>query len=467
MPGLLTSWRRSLIGQMSVLVLIFMILAFVYFVVWPVVESRQRADPMQKSEAAAHRELLAALTGSRGLTIENVHESPVLAEIAAKNSEFRYFVQLGSRSAEFGGPPQWRDKVDFSSVVPTDAADEGTAAGFSFGGWRAVFHENGVETKAMILDVDGERGYIEYGGIVNPRDVDQQLLFLDDLRRFWLTGKDLLISALGFTLIAVLVLLLASRSLRRVASVANQLDDGAPAREFPEDGLPTEVLPFVRAVNDMIGRVRAAQDEQAFFLSAAAHELRTPLTVVRTWLDDLPDSETKQRLRQEMRNISSLVEQLLRLMSIRNRDFTASDVDLVAVAQSVVADKAPMAIEQGVALALDNAANSMTVQGDETLLKVALGNLIENAISFSKPGDTVQVRVDPVKGIDVCDQGPGIPAEELASIFEPFAKNPPNRKGHGLGLAIVGAIMSLHRGAVSASNNTGGGATFELSFPRP
>ena len=430
----LSSWRRSLIGQMSVLILIFMILAFVYFVVWPVVETRQQADTLQRTVAAAQNELVTALIGNRDPTLEYLHESPVLAEIAAKNSEFRYFVQLGARSAEFGGPPQWRDKVDLSLVVPAAAEEYGASESFVFSRWRAVFHDNDMETRVLIFLVDGELGYIEYAGIVSPRDVAQQLLFFDDWRRFWASGKDLLIVTLGFMLIAVFVLLLASRSLRRVARVAHQLDERAPAREFPEDGLPTEVLPFVRAVNDMIGRVRAAHDEQAFFLSAAAHELRTPLTVVRTWLDDLPDGETKHRLRHEMRNISSLVEQLLRLMSIRNRDFTASDVDLVAVAQAVITDKAPMAIEQRVGLALDNTAGSVTVQGDETLLKVALSNLIENAISFSQPGDTVQVDIDSGKTVQVSDQGPGIPAEQLATIFEPFAKNPPNRKGHGLSL---------------------------------
>ena len=79
--------------------------------------------------------------------------------------------------------------------------------------------------------------------------------------------------------------------------------------------------------------------------------------------------------------------------------------------------------------------------------------------------------MDSTGTVSVSDCGPGISDSELERIFEPFAKSPPNRHGHGLGLAIVRAVMTAHGGEVSARNAVDGGADFALRFanlsPRP
>ena len=126
-----------------------------------------------------------------------------------------------------------------------------------------------------------------------------------------------------------------------------------------------------------------------------------------------------------------------------------------------MAERAPLVIDKGVEIDLGE---SVQVRGDERLLRVALANLVDNALSFSKSGQRLEVQVDPRKKITVRDQGPGIPDKELENIFRPFAKNPPNRRGHGLGLAITRSIMALHGGSVNATNLKGGGASFALQF---
>ena len=88
--------------------------------------------------------------------------------------------------------------------------------------------------------------------------------------------------------------------------------------------------------------------------------------------------------------------------------------------------------------------------GNAALVRVAVGNLLDNALSFSPPGGAVHVELDAAGLLTVRDEGPGIPPDKLIAVFEPFMSFPPNRKGHGLGLAIVTAVVDLHGGSVSA-----------------
>jgi len=151
-------------------------------------------------------------------------------------------------------------------------------------------------------------------------------------------------------------------------------------------------------------------------------------------------------------------------MQIRNSQDLPDEVNLVATTREVVAERAPLAIDCGVDIELDSVPESLIVKGHRGLVGVAIANLVDNAISFSKAGDTLKVSVDSTGTVSVSDCGPGIPANELERIFEPFAKSPPNRQGHGLGLAIVRAVMTAHGREVSARNAYGGRAVFALRF---
>jgi signal transduction histidine kinase len=156
------------------------------------------------------------------------------------------------------------------------------------------------------------------------------------------------------------------------------------------------------------------------------------------------------------------VENLLHLLSVRNRGRPDGRVDLVELARDVVADRAPMAIEKSVDVGVETNAESVVIEGDQRLLHVALCNLIDNAVSLSRPGDSVDVVVTADQEILVRDHGPGVPVDNRESIFEPFTKEPPNRRGHGLGLAIVRAIVNLHEGDIRVEETVGGGATFVM-----
>lgn len=462
-------WRippvhRSLVGQTTVLSLALLLLALGYFVFMPVM-TMDLPDPKQRTLTLASISVFEALSDPEK-PLSSIEDTEALREVADANAQFRLYVRRGAEKVQIGAPPRWEGALDYSELWSSQEASAVDGNGpigpypyvsFSFS------EENALGISRYRL-VEGQEIYFEIGGIQVPIQQATERLAFWEPEFFWNWTQDYLAVG-GAVLAGVLFLLfLLVRSMRRLARVAQSLDPQAPSHRLPEKGLPTEIVPMVRAINRMIRRIDRANEEQAFFLAAAAHELRTPLTIVRTRLENLPEGQDKEELKNDLRRMSRLVDQLLRLMSVRNKGKPSETVDLVSIAKNVVSERAPLVIDKGVEIDLDANGRRVEVSGDERLLKVALSNLVDNALSFSDPGQRLMVQVGPEKNITVRDEGPGIPPKELDNIFQPFAKNPPNRPGHGLGLAITRSIMALHGGSVNAANHKNGGATFALQF---
>ena len=458
-PALL---RRSLIAQITILSLIFLAAALSYFVIAPY-WTYLREEPLLHTRGMVYSEIYDALRSEAGQGPEALAGSQILAEVAAANPGFRLFVRQDERQAQLGGPPQWLESMDLilaQGLAETESRSGDCAATSS---WSASFAADGLPARVSYHSCDGKVSYIETAGITTPIARSRSYVSTLAFMSFWQQSRNPLIVALGMFLIAALVLLFAARSLARLTRLVRSSGSRDDSHRLPEAGLPTEVLPLVRTVNQLIEKVEAAAEQQAFFLATAAHELRTPMAILRTRLEELPDGLAKDAVREDVRRIIALVEELLRLMSIRSSAALQGEADLVAVAKTAVAKMAPLSVDRGVELELEAEMERLAVKGEPSLLEVALTNLIDNALSFSKPGDALRVSIDAGRRIAVHDQGPGLAEKTLETLFEPFAKNPPNRRGHGLGLAIVSAVMKLHGGTVSARNN-GQGATFALQF---
>ena len=454
--------HRSLVGQTTLLSLGLLLLALAYFVFLPLL-NMDRPDPLE-STVWTIRSAVLSVVDKAETPLSAVRDVEEVRDAAAVNDQFRLYVRRGDDELQIGSPARWATLVDYSPIqsgIRAGRGDTKTQASF-FSQYN--FDEEEGKTRVEYFSKEGQIRYLEIGGLTAPLKQSTGLLGGMDPSYFWWWSRNYLAVG-GAILLGVLCLLFVlASSLRRVASVAQSLDPQAPSHVLPEKRLPTEILPMVRAINRMIRRIDEANKEQAFFLAAAAHELRTPLAVVRTRLENLPDGPDKEELKDDLRRMTSLVDQLLRLMSVRNKGAPSQTVDLVSVARNVVAERAPLVIDKGVEIDLDANGESVEVRGDERLLRVALANLVDNALSFSKSGQRLRVQVGPQKNITVRDQGPGIPDKELENIFRPFAKNPPNRRGHGLGLAITRSIMALHGGSVNATNLKNGGASFALQF---
>ena len=457
LKGISIKWlSRSLIGRMTLLSVVFLVLALGWFTIVPYWSYLATADPLDLTRNRVRGEISLAIFEDQALS--SLEESVLLKEVAGANPRFRVYLRRGTDEFQIGDAPRHLALASSMREFLDNRQTEPSSTYSSF-----TIQEEGAPTTISFTNDEDRDYHYEIGGITAP--VAQNIFEAVNPMAFWFTSRDPLIAGAGVLLIAFVVLLLAARSLRTLTRAARAFDMRTAERQLlPVEGLPTEVASLVRAINEMVERVEQTHEEQELFLATAAHELRTPMAVLRTRLEELPESETKETLRSDVRRMASLVEQLLRLMHIHNNRDLPDQVDLVATARDVVAERAPVAIDRGVDIELDSVPESLIVKGHRELVGVAIANLVDNAISFSKSGDTMKVRVDSTGTVSVSDCGPGIPDSELERIFEPFAKSPPNRHGHGLGLAIVRAVMTAHGGEVSARNADGGGADFALQF---
>ncbi len=246
---------------------------------------------------------------------------------------------------------------------------------------------------------------------------------------------------------------------------------------LPATTLPDEVQPLVLALNDLLGRLRAALERERAFMADAAHELRTPLTALHLQMAMLARASGEAERDAAMGTLSAgidraihLVEQMLALARQEPRPGRQTvPVRLDELARDIVAELIPLAdagrIDLGIA-----AAQPATVAGDADALRTLLRNLIDNAVRYSPAGGRVDVNIESAAAgprLTVTDEGPGIPPEERTRVFDRFYRRagttPP---GSGLGLAIVKAIADAHGATVSLADGPGGkGLSVTVSFP--
>jgi len=287
-----------------------------------------------------------------------------------------------------------------------------------------------------------------------------------------------------FPLLALIPLLalLSAWVVRRALRPLRQMAQGVDARSesdlqpLPEADVPQEVLPFVRSINRLLQRLRAAMEQQRRFVADAAHELRTPVAVLSMQVDNLKplplSAQARARidaLQQGLRRARAVVEQLLSLARSQGEQSPAwQRIDLAQVVREVIADLLPLAESRNIDLGLDRA-DAVQAQTDPALLYTLLRNAVDNALRYTPEGGRVDLRLlaaDDAFVIEVQDTGPGIPPDELERVFEPFVRLPGSAgEGSGLGLSIIRQIAQRLGGKVTLQNATGGGLILRLRHP--
>ena len=222
-----------------------------------------------------------------------------------------------------------------------------------------------------------------------------------------------------------------------------------------------EVRPLVTAMNGAMTRMQNLIASQRRFIADASHQLRTPLTVLKTQAELALREDDPAAMRAIVRSIAGttdsaihLANRLLTLARIEhgNGSVASVPVSLAAVAGQVGLELAPLAVQKGIDLALEAEDGAdTTVHGQELLLHELVSNLADNAIRYTPPGGSVQLRVARTETgvlLEVTDSGPGILDAEMEKVFMPFyraqASLEANPGGTGLGLAIVRDIATMH-----------------------
>lgn len=225
---------------------------------------------------------------------------------------------------------------------------------------------------------------------------------------------------------------------------------------------------------------KQAAEERRRFLQRLDHELKNPLTAIRAGVVNIAEAPTDDARRnaaesveaQAMR-LSRLSADLRKLAELETRPLEFSRVDVAALLQELVAlaHDNPEIEQRRLTLTLPQAPWPLPeIMGDPDLLFLAVHNLLDNAIKFTRPGNTVEVRAIEDGAsvvVEVADTGPGIPENELPLVWEELYRGQSARgiSGSGLGLALVKAIAERHKGQVSIRSRSGQGTVITLRLP--
>ncbi|MGO4450606.1 sensor histidine kinase [Phyllobacterium sp. TAF24] len=249
------------------------------------------------------------------------------------------------------------------------------------------------------------------------------------------------------------------------ATQAGRIDINNRAMQLPIEQVPLEITPLVQAFNHALARLGQGYDQHNRFLTDAAHELRTPIAILRTRAELLTEDPQSARLLQDIERLSHLAQQLLDRQLLDQPVGPGEVVDLVPLAGQIAADFAPLAIAAGYDLSFEPPAKPVYVQVNTLQIEQAVANLIRNAIEHCDGKGTITVLVDEAGGIEVRDEGPGIPEEEHEHVFEPFYRLRPRSSGAGLGLNLTRQIARLHGGRVDILTGPWRGARIRLQLP--
>lgn len=255
------------------------------------------------------------------------------------------------------------------------------------------------------------------------------------------------------------------RGLEAVAGEAKLIDIKARGTRLSTDGLPDEVQPLVKAVNDGLARLDDSYAKRERFLADSAHELRTPIAILQTRIEMAEPFPEQAQLLVDAARLASLAGQLLDLQRMDLGDSRFEPLELGDLAGNVVGDLAPLAIAAGYELSLSAPDEAVMVDGDSGSLSRALTNIIQNAIAYGGKKGEIIVEVGRDGTIAVSDEGPGIPVSERDRVFEPFYRVKPSSHGAGLGLNLVEAIVRRHHGHITIADAISGGASVIITLP--
>jgi len=298
-------------------------------------------------------------------------------------------------------------------------------------------------------------------------------LFLDSLR------PQLVLVLVGLFLV-VFVLRSAFRPLVDLRDTIRQRheEDLTP---LSASNVPNELLPLTDAINYHMARLDRLLQARRRFLADAAHQIRTPLTVLGTQAEygqrqNDPDEmrQTFASLTETIRSTRRVVNQMLTLARVESangliQEFTR--LDFAELVRDVAGDLAALALRKNIDLSFEDSATPVFINGNATMLREMVSNLIDNALRHAPANGHVILGVaiaDAAAVLHIVDDGPGIPESEREKVFQRFYRilGHGEAGGGGLGLAIVREICWRHGGRIRLGDGENGrGLAAEIALP--
>jgi len=273
-----------------------------------------------------------------------------------------------------------------------------------------------------------------------------------------------LIPALGLMLVGGLLVRLALKPLRSLATAADRVGHGMDA--YVPEGGPSEVATVIRAFNRMQERIHQLIANRTQALAAVGHDFRTPLARLRLRAEAVQDAATRQAIEADIAEMEAMTDSLLAYLGGENDPEAAAATD-IAILCATLADDAS---DRGHDVRYEGPVH-LELKVRPLGLKRAISNLIDNAIHHgtqavvrvSEDRDTVTIAVE--------DNGPGLPEARMDDVLQPFVRlesaRPRDTVGFGLGLPIVARAAEREGGELRLRNRPEGGLRAEIALPRP
>jgi len=354
------------------------------------------------------------------------------------------------------------------------------------------FSPKGAEVLAEVraLGKTRFRGGLRWNGAAPVSTSEGTFVLVAEVNPWKFFGTPTPFAGLGVKLVIALLAtgLLCAVLARHIAAPIRTLQ--ATAGRIANGDLSVRAMPAIAPRNDeladlaqdfdrMAERIQRLLQKQQELLGDISHELRSPLTRLNVSLELLRhgDTASMERMQTDLDRLDALIGQVLTLtrLQVHEGQKLVTSLNLRPIVAGVAEDASFEGKNEGKSVVVAQA-DDCWLSGDPALLRSCIENVVRNAVRYTRPQTGVilsLLRVDggglSVARVVVSDHGPGVPAESLSRLFEPFYRVSESRDaasgGFGLGLAIAQRVTLLHGGRISARNREAGGLEVTIELP--
>lgn len=270
--------------------------------------------------------------------------------------------------------------------------------------------------------------------------------------------------ALGVLGIALGMARSVTHPIRKCAEEAKRVYVASEPQPIPVDG-PKEVRELATAFNEMQLRVKKLVDERTLMLAAISHDLKSPLARLRLRLEDVADEDVRRAIETDFDDMLQMIGSSLEFLRSDHTGEERQRLDLGAIVRTICDDYA----DQGQAVTLERQDKAIFT-GRRLALKRAFANLIGNALKYGQSATVRVLATSQNITLEIEDEGPGIPEDELKKVLTPFYRIEASRSrdtgGTGLGLTIAHSVIESHGGTLELKNRPQGGLFVRVVLAR-